>query len=432
MVSRRKIGSVKLPKVKSKSNKPKRAPIDVMFEKFIKDPNNNPEVYNNAEDPIIADAKFNIKVLEEEADQATADYLQDIDDVFDPAKRKALAEKLDLTQDQLVEQLRIISARNENQRLVDEEPCHLASENNPSINSDVKKFHAESMEEYSAGLDQSLEDALENQLPDNLNLADLDVTTEGSLDLGKLADRLAEIPEGIQKYQRKTKLTNKAFGTSIPPTNKDKVIDWFDLDGKSTNRNRGGYIGRTPADDEQERHNKAMEAKQDRHFKRMEEIALEANKPQVNNWVQPLTAEKEGLETLKKELDQAKEEEDFTGKPATYICRKLVCKSAFKKYAQKHLEKGSTVNDAQVGEAFKKSDAYKDIEGLIEWAMEEDVYQKMPLEKRAKAWKAWYKDRKGKQPYKLQMPSDSKWILIREDVYKDKDLRTKKRSRGRP
>ena len=32
-----------------------------MFEKFIKDPNNNPEVYNNAEDPIIADAKFNIK-----------------------------------------------------------------------------------------------------------------------------------------------------------------------------------------------------------------------------------------------------------------------------------------------------------------------------------------------------------------------------------
>ena len=65
--------------------------------------------------------------------------------------------------------------------------------------------------------------------------------------------------------------------------------------------------------------------------------------------------------------------------------------------------------------------------------MEKDVYDpKIPLEKRAKAWKAWYKDRKGKQPYKLKMPSDATWISIREDAYKDKDLRIKKRSRGRP
>ena len=138
-----------------------------------------------AEDPIIAKENFNIKVLEEEADQATADYLRDIDDVFDPVKRKALAEKLDLTEDQIVEQLRIVSARNENQRLVEESGnCHLAPENNPSIDSEVKKFHTESMEVYSAGLDQSLEEALENQLPDNLNLEDLDVMTKGSLRFG--------------------------------------------------------------------------------------------------------------------------------------------------------------------------------------------------------------------------------------------------------
>ncbi len=57
---------------------------------------------------------------------STPDYIRDLDDVFDPAKIKALAKKLDLTEDAILDELQTISAQKENQKLVDEEPCHLA------------------------------------------------------------------------------------------------------------------------------------------------------------------------------------------------------------------------------------------------------------------------------------------------------------------
>jgi len=48
--------------------------------------------------------------------QSTSDYLGDIDDVFDPAKLNALAKKINLTEDIILNELQTISARKENDR----------------------------------------------------------------------------------------------------------------------------------------------------------------------------------------------------------------------------------------------------------------------------------------------------------------------------
>ena len=48
------------------------------------------------------------------SNQSTSDYLRDIDDVFDPAKLKALAKKLNLTEDAILNELQIVSLRKEN------------------------------------------------------------------------------------------------------------------------------------------------------------------------------------------------------------------------------------------------------------------------------------------------------------------------------
>ena len=48
------------------------------------------------------------------SNQSTSSYLRDIDDVFDPAKLKALAEKLNLTEDAILNELQTISVSQEN------------------------------------------------------------------------------------------------------------------------------------------------------------------------------------------------------------------------------------------------------------------------------------------------------------------------------
>ena len=48
--------------------------------------------------------------------QSTSDYLGDIDDVFDPAKLNALAKKINLTEDVILNELQAISIRKENDR----------------------------------------------------------------------------------------------------------------------------------------------------------------------------------------------------------------------------------------------------------------------------------------------------------------------------
>ena len=69
------------------------------------------------------------------------------------------------------------------------------------------------------------------------------------------------------------------------------------------------------------------------------------------------------------------------------ICRKLLAKPAFRKYAKENHTKGSTVNDSAIGRAFKESEEYKLLEKQIKWANED--YREMPEENRMKAWKNW-------------------------------------------
>ena len=138
MVSRKKIGSAKLPKAKKKKpkkKKPKKVE-KVRFVHLLEDKCEKKELEDQrksdaVKNKIIADAhieqlNFSRKVIEDDIDEAKEEFLQDIDNVFDPVKRKELAEKLDMHDEELMDNLRSISARKENQRLVEESGnCHL-------------------------------------------------------------------------------------------------------------------------------------------------------------------------------------------------------------------------------------------------------------------------------------------------------------------
>jgi hypothetical protein len=90
--------------------------------------------------------------------QSTSDYLRDIDDVFDPAKLKALAKKLNITEDAILNELQIISVRKEN----DAEQFPLLDD----IKFVDKKYTVEINQFYNESVDQCVleESAIENEI----------------------------------------------------------------------------------------------------------------------------------------------------------------------------------------------------------------------------------------------------------------------------
>ena len=211
------------------------------------------------------------------------DYIRDLDDVFDPAKIKVLAKKLDLTEDAILNELQTISAQKENQKLVDEEPCHLA----PTImieevraRSRDKRKALELEQFYNESVDQYVleERVIENEIESmtasepTSELEDIATTialtediykdaTTGVFDVGKLTELLAKKPQFL-------------------------------------NRASSGYIGQTPADDEQEKHNRKMEER----LEKLIEIAKQQTMPMDSQWNQPKTASREDLDQAKKEI----------------------------------------------------------------------------------------------------------------------------------
>ena len=87
-------------------------------------------------DPIIAASK-----------QATSGYLRDIDDFFDPAKIKALAKKLNFSEDDILNELQTISVHKEN----DLEPFSLPDnikfvDKKSTVK--INQFYNESVDQY--------------------------------------------------------------------------------------------------------------------------------------------------------------------------------------------------------------------------------------------------------------------------------------------
>lgn len=457
MVSRKKAGTTK----KSKAKKTKTKKVEkVRFVHLLDDKCEKKELEDlrksDAEKNKIIAGKikkltFDRRVIEDEIDEAKEKFLQDIDNIFDPVKRKELAERLDMKDEELMENLRSISEYKENQKMLDKisDSWQQAGEDAVTTFSlELEQFFDESVNKYviqERAIDAEIEEKHPTKPPSEAEelASTLALTTDiykdakdGTINIEKLTKLIASQPELLKAGGVEKKLDKLLELVGKQQTNQQTSQQWVAEDLGSISSSveavpephvsdsvKSALLG-IPINSGRGEANKGLnetEAIKDFindkfkfHYKNISQLFANHSS---NNQDDPLDDE----------------EEDFTGKPSSYICRKLVCKPAFKKYAQDHLKKGSTVNDAKVGEAFKISDAYKDIEGLIEWAMEKDVYDpKIPRGKRPKAWKTWYKDRKGKQPYKLTMPSDATWISIREDIYKDKDLRIKKRGRGRP
>jgi len=104
------------------------------------------------EDPIIAKANQNIRVLEKEADQATHEFYQrDLDEVFDPAERKALAKKLDLTEDAILDELQTISERKEQQKIFDkvnDDTVQAVKDAVDTVSIELVQFFDESVNKY--------------------------------------------------------------------------------------------------------------------------------------------------------------------------------------------------------------------------------------------------------------------------------------------
>ena len=93
--------------------------------------------------------------------QSTSDYLGHIDDVFDPAKLNALAKKLNLTEDIILNELQTISARKVNDR----EPFSLLDnikfvDRKSAV--EINQFYKESIDQYILE-ERAIEDVIEEK-----------------------------------------------------------------------------------------------------------------------------------------------------------------------------------------------------------------------------------------------------------------------------
>lgn len=233
-------------------------------------------------------------------------------------------------------------------------------------------------------------------------LFDLDIISESSKNIPE-ANNFGR-PSLIRKASPLDHQATGNFGTS--PKIQKIIISADQLMSRN-----GGYIGNTP---QLELDKKRLKIDEDRLALERERFELEMKNAGQSNESEP---------------PDPSIEDPFKGCDPSNICRKLLAKEFFKKFAKKNnYKEGSVVNDRQVGADFKKSKDYENLQTKIDQAMAD--YEAMPLEEREKAWDTWNRTLKGKQPYKLKMPSDGSWVNIRGDVWED--MKIKKGSVGHP
>ena len=263
------------------------------------------------------------------SNQTTSDYLRDIDDIFDPAKLKALAKKLNLTEDAILNELQTISVRKEN----DEERFPLLDDIkfvDKKSTVEINQFYNESVDQYvleERAIENEIEAMSTSEPPSELEeiASTLALTTDiyidaktGVFDVAKLTELLAKQPQSLHPG--------------------------------------GGYIGRTPTDDEQEKHNKKVEE----GLKKLIALAKEQVNPIDHQSSHTKIAAKEDLDKAKKEITQKNKtiadildrdrrlrESNLTNyKPVTRFMIK-VGESAYEDYCKRTLVKKNEVNASE-------------------------------------------------------------------------------------
>ena len=263
------------------------------------------------------------------SNQSTSDYLRNIDDVFDPAKLKALTKKLNLTEDAILNELQTISLRIDN----DEEQFPLLD--------DIKFFDKKSTVEinqfYNKSVDQYVleERAIENEIQAMSTSEPPSELIEIASTLALTADIYIDAKTGVFDVAKMTELLAKQPQNLHPD---------------------GGYSGRTPTDDVQVKHNKKVEE----GLKKLIALAKE----QVNSIDYQLShtkiAAKEDLDKAKKEIaqknktiadildrDRRLRESNLTNyQPVTRFMIK-VGESAYEDYCKRTLVKKNEVNASE-------------------------------------------------------------------------------------
>ena len=207
------------------------------------------------------------------SNQSTSDYLRDIDDVFDPAKLKALAKKLNLTGDAILNELQTISIRKEN----DKEQFPLLDDIkivDKKSTVEINQFYNESVDKYVLE-----ERAIENEI-------EAMSTSEPSSELEEIASTIAltadiyiDAKTGVFDVVKLTELLAKQPQSLHPGDD---------------------YIGRTYLDDEQEKHNKKVAE----GLKKLIALAKEQVNPIDHQSSHTNIAAKGDLDKAKKEIAQ--------------------------------------------------------------------------------------------------------------------------------
>ena len=263
------------------------------------------------------------------SNQSTSDYLRDIDDVFDPAKLKALAKKLNLTEDAILNELQTISLRKEN----DEEQFPLLD----NIKFVDKKSTVEINQFYNKSVDQYVleERAIENEIQAMSTSEPPSELIEIASTLALTADIYIDAKTGVFDVAKLTELLAKQ-PQSLHPGD--------------------GYMGRTPSDDEQEKHNKKVAE----GLKKLIALAKEQVNPIVHQSNHPKIAAKEDLNKAKKKIaqknktiadmldrDRRLRESNLTNyQPVTRFMIK-VGESAYEDYCKRTLVKKNEVNASE-------------------------------------------------------------------------------------
>jgi|TARA_B110001454_G_scaffold179876_1_gene173263 hypothetical protein len=263
------------------------------------------------------------------SNQSTSDYLRNIDDVFDPAKLKALTKKLNLTEDAILNELQTISLRIDN----DEEQFPLLDD----INFFDKKSTLEINQFYNESVDQYVleERVIENEI-------EAMSTPEPSSELEEIASTLAltadiyiDAKTGVFDVAKMTELLAKQPQNLHPD---------------------GGYSGRTPTDDVQVKHNKKVEE----GLKKLIALAKEQVNSIDHQSSHTKIAAKEDLDKAKKEIaqknktiadildrDRRLRESNLTNyQPVTRFMIK-VGESAYEDYCKRTLVKKNEVNASE-------------------------------------------------------------------------------------
>jgi hypothetical protein len=263
------------------------------------------------------------------SNQSTSDYLRDIDDVFNPAKLKALAKKLNLTEDAILNKLQTISVRKEN----DEEQFPLLDDIkfvDKKSNIEINQFYNESVDQYVLE-----ERAIENEIEAMSTSEPPSELEEIASTLALTADIYIDAKTGVFDAAKLTELLAKQPQSLHP---------------------NGGYSGRTPTDDEQEKHNKKVEE----GLKKLIALAKEQVNPIDHQSSHTKIAAKEDLDKEKKELSQKNKtiadildrdrrlrESNLTNyKPVTRFMIKIG-ESAYEDYCKRTLVKKNEVNASE-------------------------------------------------------------------------------------